>query len=100
MLSVAEQWIIANLWLLLAGVSGSVVYFMRSDESPLIRKVCSTIIGFIISLTFSPAIFKYLHVEELEYQCAIVAILALGGRWASETIMLLARKFIGDKFGV
>lgn len=97
---VAEHWFLANFWLILAGVGGSLVYFMSSNESPLIRKVCSTVIGFVISFIFSPAIFKYMHIVDLEYQCAIVAILALGGRWASETLLRLAKKFVGDKFGV
>lgn len=100
MTTMIEQWFVSNFLLLIAGFGGAAVYFMSSNESPLARKISSTVIGFIISMTFSPSIFKYLTVVDIEYQCAIVAILALGGRWASETILRVAKKFTSDKFGV
>lgn len=100
MISILEQWTINHFLLFGAGVGASVVYFITSDESPMLRKFCSTLAGFIISMVFSHSIFKYLNVVDIEYQCAIVAILALGGRWASETLLRIAKKLISDKFGV
>lgn len=100
MTTLIEQWFMSNFGVLGAGLAGAIVYYISSDESPRTRKICSTLSGFIISMTFSPSVFKYLNIVDIEYQCAIAAILALGGRWASETILKIVKKFTNDKFGV
>lgn len=97
LMDVINQWFRENFANILCAVGGAFVYFIMSDEKPLFRRLLSTIAGFVIAIIFAPPFCQYFNI--IEYDYAIAATMALGGRWVAESILEVGKRFKRGQFG-